>query len=78
MTWAARSTNRSTSSGGRNDRRERDQRRLQRRAARRKFVAAVAVGALILLMFPGTRGVGLMILVLGGLGLYVIARRKRA
>jgi hypothetical protein len=34
--------------------------------------------AAILLMIPGTRGAGLLILLLTGLVLYVIARRKRA
>lgn len=127
MTWANRSTNASTSSGSRHNRRvrgggtwgeqagrlqrhqqmrysrqrgggtwsdrlrrldrdrrrsERGGRKLQRRTARRKYGRTVAVGAVVLsamlLMIPGTRGTGLMILVLAGLVLYVIARRKRA
>jgi hypothetical protein len=61
---------------------ERAERKLQRRAARRAYGRAVTVGAVIsaaiLLMIPGTRGTGLMILLLTGLVLYVIAGRKRA
>jgi hypothetical protein len=47
-----------------------------------KAGSAVSVGALILgavlLMAPGTRGAGVMMLVLVGLALYVIRGRKRA
>jgi UPF0716 family protein affecting phage T7 exclusion len=61
---------------------ERAERKLQRRTARRNFGRAVTTGAVILaailLMIPGTRGAGLLILLLTGLVLYVIARRKRA
>jgi hypothetical protein len=61
---------------------ERAERKLQRRTARRTFGRAVAAGAVILsamlLMIPGTRGTGLVILLLTGLVLYVITRRKRA
>jgi hypothetical protein len=60
-------------------RRERGQ---QRSAARGKGGSAVAVGALILgvvlLMSPATRGAGVIVLVLVGLGLYVVGGRKRA
>jgi hypothetical protein len=61
---------------------ERAQRKLQRRTARRTFGRAVAAGAVILsamlLLIPGTRGTGLVILLVTGLVLYVITRRKRA
>ena len=60
-------------------RRERGQ---HRSAALGKGGSAVSVGALILgvvlLMAPGTRGAGLVMLVLAGLFLYVVAGRKRA
>jgi hypothetical protein len=63
-------------------RREREQRKLQRQTAQRNYGRAVAIGALILsavlLMFPGTRGAGLMMLILAGLLLYLIIGRKRA
>jgi hypothetical protein len=54
----------------------------KRSAALGKGGSAVSVGALILglvlLMAPGTRGIGLVMLVLVGLFLYVVAGRKRA
>lgn len=60
-------------------RRERGQRRS---ATLGKGGSAVSVGALILgavlLMAPGTRGAGVIMLVLVGLFLYVVAGRKRA
>lgn len=60
---------------------ERAERKLQRRTARRTYGRAVAVGAVILaailLMIPGTRGTGLLVLLLTGLVLYLVARRKR-
>jgi hypothetical protein len=59
---------------------ERDERKLQRRTARRHYGMAVAVGTVILsamlLMIPGTRGTGRMILVLAGLVLYVMAQAQ--
>jgi hypothetical protein len=62
--------------------REREQRNHRRGTTLGKAGAAVAAGALILgavlLMSPGTRGTGLMMLVLTGLALYVIAARKHA
>lgn len=63
-------------------RRDRGRRSLQRGAAVRKYTTAVAVGALflgaVLLMSGATPGAGLVVLVLAGLVLYVIIRRKRA
>jgi hypothetical protein len=60
-------------------RRERGQ---QSSASRGKTGSAVSVGALILglvlLMSPATRGAGVIVLVLVGLGLYVISGHKRA
>lgn len=54
----------------------------KRSAALGKRGSTVSVGALILgvvlLMAPGTRGAGLVMLVLVGLFLYVVAGRKRA
>jgi len=62
-------------------RREREQRKLQRRTTVRNGGRVVAAGALILgavlLLLPGTRGIGLMVLVLAGLVLYGIIGRKR-
>jgi hypothetical protein len=60
---------------------EREQRKLPRQTAQRNYGRAVAIGALILsavlLIFPGTRGAGLMMLILAGLLLYLIIGRKR-
>jgi hypothetical protein len=62
--------------------REREQRSHQRSSALGKAGAAVAAGALVLgavlLMSHGTRGTGLVMLVLAGLALYVIAGHKHA
>jgi len=65
------------------DREVRRRGRGQRRGATLgKGGSAVSVGALILgavlLMAPGTRGAGMIMLVLVGLFLYVVAGRKRA
>jgi hypothetical protein len=62
--------------------RERDQRGHQRSSALGKAGTAVAAGAVllgaVLLMSPGTRGTGLVMLVLAGLALYVITGHKHA
>ena len=62
-------------------RRERDRINLQRRTAVRKNSTTIVAGVLILgavlLMSRATRGTGLVLLVLTGLILYVLIRRKR-
>jgi Ca2+/Na+ antiporter len=62
--------------------RERGERKLQRRTTLRRHGTAVTVGVFVLgaalLMFPGTRGTGLIMLFLVGLVLYLIIKRKRA
>jgi len=62
--------------------REREQRGHQHSTALGKAGAGVAAGALllgaVLLMSPGTRGTGLVMLVLAGLALYVITGHKHA
>jgi hypothetical protein len=62
--------------------REREQRGHQHSTALGKAGTAVAAGALVLgavlLMSPGTRGTGLVMLVLAGLALYVITGHKHA
>jgi hypothetical protein len=62
--------------------REREQRGHQRSAVLGKAGTAVAAGTLVLgavlLMSPGMRGTGLVMLVLAGLALYVITGHKHA
>ena len=62
-------------------RRERDERKTQRRTVLRSYGRAVAIGALILgavlLLVPGTRAIGLLMLVVAALAWYAIFGRKQ-
>jgi Flp pilus assembly protein TadB len=70
--------NGSTSSGQRNNNRARGERKRQRRAYGRKVTAGAVILGAMLVIIPGTRGTGLMILAVTVLVLYMLARRKRA
>jgi len=64
------------------DKERRRRERGQRSGVLGKAGSAVSAGALILgvvlLLAPGTRGAGVLMLVLVGLGLYVVSGHKRA
>jgi hypothetical protein len=57
--------------------RERRQRTREHRLSLRKVAAGVLILGALLLLAPGTRGTGLMLLVLAALVLYVIVKRKQ-